>query len=58
MRPVLALDRNEGERIAEHDQVGREVGQEAEHDQHRREDRLPEGVQRVPRVKELEHEER
>jgi hypothetical protein len=53
---VLALDRDKGEGIAEHQQVGRQVGQEAEHDHGRRVDRLPGRAQGVPRVIELDHQ--
>src|SRR5437870_13389312 len=56
MRPVLALHADEGERIAEDEQVGQKVGQEANHDQRWREDHLPRFAQRSPRVNELDDE--
>ena len=57
MRPVFPLHRDEGERIAQDEQVRQEVSDEAKPDQQRWDDQLPEAAQRAPRRQQLDHEE-
>ena len=58
MRPVLALHRDEGERRAQDEQVGQQVGQKPQHDHERGDDRRPDTAKGAPGVEELDQEER